>query len=173
MPPHDRHYERHPTHAPCLDTVAYAHAASSLPFAPERVFDCVRNLGCLVHWWPGARGIVATPPGVYAAGDVALLQLAREAVAVRVIAYKPGRRIVLSMQYECRRLLVDLSVQGNEAGSVVRLSIEAPRESNWLAAKLQALRLRSVCRTAAARLVLHLRNSPVLGPMRTVQTLEA
>lgn len=168
-------FERTPVpHARCPDSVAFAFTELVLPFAHECVFDCLRNLGCLVHWWPGARGILAVPPGVYSAGDVALLQLERGSLVVRVIAYKPGRRIVLSLQQERRHWLVDLRVRALGERCALRMTFEAPREANWLSYTLQGLRLRALCRNAAEQLAHHLRNSPVVvGPLRSTLTLEA
>jgi hypothetical protein len=147
-------------HAACPESVCCAQAQLELPFATAQVFDCLRNLACLADWWPGARGIVASPPGVYGAGDTALLQLGADYATVHVIAYKPGRRIVLSVQWPRQRVLVDLRVRGDADTTQVDLSIESPRAATLLAQTLQGLRLRALCRGARDRLERHLRQSP-------------
>ena len=147
-------------HAGCPESVCCAHAQLQLPFASAQVFDCLRNLACLADWWPGATGIAALPPGVYGTGDVALLRLGRDHATVRVLAYKPGRRIVLSVQWPRQRVLVDLRVRGDATTTQVDLSIESPRASTLLAQTLQGLRLRALCRGARERLERHLRQSP-------------
>jgi hypothetical protein len=154
------------TTARCPESALCAQARIVLPRAQPRVFDCLRNLGCLADWWPGARAIVALPPGVYAAGDVAVLELAKnERIGLRVIAYKPGRRIVIGFVHERRRLLVDLRVGGDLDSATVTLSIETPRPASLLAQTLQGLRLRRLCRQAAQALERHLLASPtVAGP---------
>lgn len=156
-------------HAGCPESVCCAHAQLLLPFASAQVFDCLRNLACLAEWWPGATGIVALPPGVYGAGDAALLRLGQDNATVRVIAYKPGRRIVLSVQWPRQRVLVDLRVRGDAATTQLDLSIESPRASTLLAQTLQGLRLRALCRGARERLERHLRQSPRVMTMDSVR----
>jgi uncharacterized protein YndB with AHSA1/START domain len=166
--PASAHDLRGTIHAGCPEAVCCAHAQLQLPFASARVFDCLRNLACLADWWPGATGIAALPPGVYGAGDAALLQLDPDHASVRVIAYKPGRRIVLSVQSPRQRVLVDLRVRGDAVSTQVGLSIESPRASTLLAQTLQGLRLRALCRNAGARLERHLRHSPLVTAMDSV-----
>lgn len=151
-----------------METITRASATLRLTCKSPRVFDCLRNLKCLAHWWPGAQNIVALPPGVYGTGDVAVLQLRGENVGVLVIAYKPGRRIVLSLQMERSRLLVDLRVRAIESETVVELSFEAPRASTFLAQTVQQVRLRGLCRDAAIGLDRHLHASlAALHPNRS------
>ncbi|MCC6561732.1 MAG: hypothetical protein IT478_10265 [Xanthomonadales bacterium] len=140
-------------HALCPDSVAFVACEVMVPLAADGVFDALRNLACMVDWWPGAREMVALPPGAYAAGDVALLRCDCGDIVVYVIAFKAGRRIVLSLQHECRkRWLVDLRVRTCGVGCTVRLSIEALRAPGWLGAHLQGMRLGRVCRTAIEQL---------------------
>lgn len=151
-------------HAACPEAVLCAQARIRLPLASDRVFDGLRNLACLADWWPGATGIAALPPGVYGAGDAALLRLGPDRARVHVIAYKPGRRIVLSVCLPIGRVLVDLRVRGDERTTMLTLAIESPRASTLLAQTLQGLRLRKLCRDAGARLERHLRQSPTSNP---------
>lgn len=152
-----------PTHAPCPESVAFSQSVLAMPYPSASVFDCVGNLGCLVHWWPGALSIIALPPGVYFAGDVAVIALQRQSVAVRVIAYKPERRIVLSLSQDEGQLLVDLRVRPSATGSVLTLSLETARATGPLSYFFQCRRLRRLCRTAAEQLAQHLRSSPVIA----------
>lgn len=136
---------------------ACSHASLHLPLSPAAVFDGLRDLKGLAHWWPDARNIVAVPPGVYAAGDHALLELRRERVAVRVLAYKPGRRIVLSLLKRHSRLLVDIRVRPAGPGTLLDLAIESPSAPTLLAQVLLQLRMRRLCRDAVTRLARYLR----------------
>ncbi len=156
-------------HAACPESVCCAQTQLQLPFASTQVFDCLRNLACLADWWPGASGIVASPPGVYGAGDAALLWLGLDSATVHVIAYKPGRRIVLSVQSPRQRVLVDLRVRGDAGTTRIDLSIESPRASTLLAQTLQGLRLRAWCRGARDRLERHLRQSPRVSTTGSVR----
>lgn len=139
-------------HAGCPEAVHCAHARLGLPFPARQVFERLRDLGALADWWPEATAIAAAPPGVYGAGDVAVLYLGLEPASVRVIAYKPGRRIVLAMQMLRQRLLIDLRISGDHDSTRIDLSIETPRASTFLAQTLQGLRLGSLCRRAGQRL---------------------
>lgn len=150
-----------PTHAPCPESVAFSQSVLAMPYPTASVFDCVRNLGCLVHWWPGAISIIALPPGVYSAGDVAVITLRDFNVAVRVIAFKPDRRIVLSFAQKDGHLLVDLRVRSSNAGCVLTLSLETARATGPLSHFFQCRRLRRLCHKAAEQLAQHLRSSPV------------
>lgn len=165
--PAPRPEERSTIHAACPEAVLCAQSRIPLPFASNRVFDGLRNLARLADWWPGATGIDALPPGVYGAGDAALLRLGPERAGVHVIAYKPGRRIVLSMLLPSGRVLVDLRVRGDETATTLSLAIESPRAPNLLAQTLQGLRLRKLCRDAGVRLERHLRQSPTVNPAST------
>jgi hypothetical protein len=158
--------ERIRTHARCPDSVSTAHAHISFALDRQRVMACLRNLGCLVDWWPGARRMVALPPGVYAAGDLAILELEREVIGVRVIAYKPERRIVLSLQRESGLLLLDLRVRDDAVGVTIDLTLEAARAPTMLAQTLQGIRLRALCRQASERLSRHLHAVAAPGGVR-------
>jgi hypothetical protein len=160
-------------HARCPDSVLVAQARFRLARDRDRVMACLRNLGCLVDWWPAATRIVAAPPGVYAVGDVALLELAGAVIVVRVIAYKPASRIVLSLQRDEGRLLVDLRVCDDGTGCTLSLTMETPRVGTMLAQTLQGLRLRALCRQAAARLGRHLVSAvaPAQAPDDTLRRL--
>lgn len=147
-------------HAGCPEAVLCAQVQLRLPFASTPVFECLRNLACLADWWPDASGIVAVPPGVYGTGDSALLLFGPDCATVRVIAYKPGRRIVLSLQRPRQQMLIDLRVSGDADATRLVLSLESPRAATILAQTLQGLRLRRLCRQAGERLERHLRRAP-------------
>jgi len=146
-----------------LEPVARAACQLQLTQSTTRVFDCLRDLRCLAHWWPGARDIVSLPPGLYGAGDVAVLKLRQENVVVLVLAYKPGSRIVLALRKPRSRLLLDLRVRCAAAGTLLDLVIETPRAPSFLAQTVRQLRLRLLCREAAARIERHLRTSLAPG----------
>jgi hypothetical protein len=147
------------TDASFLDATARATARFRLPLPSAQVFDCLRNLRCLACWWPQARDIVALPPGLYGTGDVAVLKLRGENVVVLVIAYKPGRRIVLALRKERSRLLLDLRVRADASSTTLELALDTPRAQSFIAQSVQQLRLRLLCREAATRLERHLRAS--------------
>lgn len=123
------------------------------------VFGCLRNLGCLAHWWPRAVAVRPLPPGVFGIGDIGLLELKRETAWFRVMAYVPGRRVVLALVLTHDLLIVDLRVTGGEGACTVELRIEAPRHRATLTNLWQSLWLRILCVRAAARLENHLRES--------------
>jgi|CXWL01.1.fsa_nt_gi hypothetical protein len=123
------------------------------------VFNCLRNLGCLAHWWPRALAVKPLPPGVFGIGDIGLLELTRETAWFRVMAYVPGRRIVLALVLAHDLLIVDLRVLGSHEACSVELRIEAPRHRATLTNLWQALWLRMLCNRAAVALQGHLRSS--------------
>lgn len=143
-------------------------ARLQIPDGSVAVFNCLRNLACLAHWWPRARSVQALPPGVFGVGDMGLLELQRETAWFRVMAYVPERRIVLALVLAHDLLIVDLRVTGKSQVCVVELRIEAPRHRAALTNLWQSLWLRMLCTRAAARLEAHLRASPtVLGQRST------
>lgn len=116
-----------------------------IPHARQRVFDCLRDLSCLRHWWPHASSIEALPGGLCGVGDFGVLHVRDEAVLLRVLVFKPGRRIVLALRFERGSILLDLAClepsDPTGSGCTVRLSLEsiAPlsqlntlRYSNWM-----------------------------------------
>ncbi len=131
----------------------------SLPRESTRVFDCLRNLGCLTHWWPRALSVQSLPPGVHGIGDCGLLTLQRETAWFRVMAFVPGRRIVLALVLAHDLLIVDLRVISGDDDCTVELRIEAPRHRARLTNLWQALWIRLLCLRAAARLEAHLLES--------------
>jgi hypothetical protein len=127
----------------------------------ESAFDCLRDLGCLPHWWPGARAIAPLPPGLCQPGDSAVLETRDGAVLLRVLSYRPRGRLVLALvEPDATLLLVDLALTCNSAGTEVRLGLETPRPTAALAATRAAVRLRLIGLQAAAALELHLAASP-------------
>jgi len=130
-----------------------------LPRESSRVFDCLRNLGCLTHWWPRALSVQSLPPGVHGIGDCGLLTLERETAWFRVMAFVPARRIVLALVLAHDLLIIDLRVRSGTTHCAVELRIEAPRHRARLTNLWQALWLRLLCSRAAARLEAHLLES--------------
>jgi hypothetical protein len=127
----------------------------------ESAFECLRDLGCLPHWWPGARAIAPLPPGLCQPGDSAVLETRDGAVLLRVLSYRPRRRLVLALvEPDATLLLVDLALICNATGTEVRLGLETPRPALVLAATRAAVRLRLIGQQAAAALELHLTASP-------------
>ena len=72
----------------------------ALPFASANVFDCLRDLSCLVHWWPHAKSIQPLPPGLCNVGDMAIFSLTKSDALLRVLIFKPGKRMVLALGLE-------------------------------------------------------------------------
>jgi hypothetical protein len=123
----------------------------------QRVFDCLRNLGCLCRWWPHARALYPEPPGLCDVGDIAVLQLTDGPALLKVLCFQPGRRIVLSLHRPGLPLLLELSVGGDQSHSQIRLQLEVERRSGAIASARQAFWLSLLSRRAAASLRRHLR----------------
>lgn len=124
---------------------------------PQRVFNCLRNLGCLCRWWPRARALYPEPPGLCDVGDMAVLQLSDGPALLKVLCFQPGRRIVLSLRQPGQALLLDLGVTGGEAHSRIRLQLEIERCTGAIASARQAFWLSLLSRRAAGGLRRHLR----------------
>ena len=99
----------------------------ALPFASENVFDCLRDLSCLVHWWPQAQSIQPLPPGLCNVGDMAIFKLRKSDALIRVLIFKPGKRMVLAFGLEQGLVLLDLSVSGDGEKCEVKFRLETPR----------------------------------------------
>lgn len=135
------------------------------PFARQRVFDCLRDLSCLRHWWPHARAIEALPGGLSGVGDFGILHVRDEAVLLRVLVFKPGHRMVLAMRFTRGSILLDLScLDQQNQGCTVRLCLESivpvsQRHSLRYSAWMSALGA-----YAAEALNRHLHESPNVRP---------
>ncbi len=132
----------------------------------QRVFACLRNLGCLCRWWPRAVALHPQPPGLCNVGDIALLQLKDGPTLLKVLCYQPDRRIVLSLHRPGLPLLLEISVDRSQRaakdataavqGSRIRLQLEVERRSGAIASARQAFWLSLLSRRAASGLRQHL-----------------
>ena len=134
----------------------------SLPYGEQAVFDCLRDLGCLVHWWPRAIALSPIPPGLCNVGDMAVLSVRGEAVLLRVLSFKPGKRILLALALAYSPVVLDLSVSAKAGNCGVQLNLETPFARGQLASARQSIWLRLLGTSAAAGLDRHLRASPRL-----------
>lgn len=134
-------------------TISLVHAASA-------VFDCLRNLRCLCDWWPGASRLQPLPPGLCGVGDCGILHVDGDDALLKVLAFKPGSRLILTLALARAPLLLDLTVTTLQAASRVRLKLEIPTPLNPLRQQSDALWLRLKGDRAAAALAAHLRQSP-------------
>ena len=135
------------------------------PFARQRVFDCLRDLSCLQHWWPHARAIQALPGGLCGVGDFGVLHVRDEAVLLRVLVFKPGTRIVLALGFERGSILLDLACLDPDLssyGCTVRLSLESVAARGQLNTLRYGSWMSSLGALAAERLSQHLMESPNL-----------
>jgi hypothetical protein len=122
------------------------HAHIKLGFASEAVFNCLRDLACLLDWWPHARALHPIPPGLCKVGDMGILQVGQHFGLLRVLAFKPGKRIFLALSLSLAPVLLELSVLpapavcGSQCCSV-RVGLESPcmpnarnhvRRQRWL-----------------------------------------
>ena len=140
----------------------------ALPFASANVFDCLRDLSCLVHWWPQAKSIQPLPPGLCNVGDMAVFSLRKSDALLRVLIFKPGKRMVLALGLAHGLVLLDLVVQGDCEHCELQFRLESPRSGQPLRELRQWLWLRTLGASAAARMERHLRSServytPMLG----------
>ncbi len=130
----------------------------------QRVFACLRNLGCLCRWWPRAVALYPQPPGLCNVGDIALLQLHDGPALLKVLCYQPNRRIVLSLHRPGLPLLLEITVDHSQRGepitaaqgSRIRLQLEVERRSGAIASARQAFWLSLLSRRAASGLRQHL-----------------
>ena len=146
-----------------LDDMLRFQTEICLPYSEHAVFDCLRDMGCLLHWWPKARSLCPIPPGLCNVGDMAVLDVRSESVLLRVLAFKPGKRILLAIGLSHAPVLLDLSVSTSlEHTCCVRLMLETPQGHGHLASARQWIWLRLLGASAAAALDRHLRVSPRL-----------
>ncbi len=131
----------------------------ALPYASENVFDCLRDLSCLVHWWPHAQSMHPLPPGLCNVGDMAVLRLRHSDALLRVLVFKPGKRMVLALGLPQGLVLLDLAVSGTGAACELRFRLETPRSHSPLRELRQWLWLRTLGARAAAAMQRHLRSS--------------
>ncbi len=122
-----------------------------LPLDPRRAFECLRNLNCLVHWWPRAVSVRPLPPGIFGVGDMGILELARGSAWFRVMRYVPNRRLLLALVNRRDVLAIELRWV---AQNRLDLVLEAPRRRYGLF--WQSLWLRAMCIRAARALKRHL-----------------
>ncbi len=149
----------------------------ALPFASANVFDCLRDLSCLVHWWPHAKSIQPLPPGLCNVGDMAIFSLTKSDALLRVLIFKPGKRMVLALGLEPGLVLLDLSVKGDgescggkaQESCELQFRLETPRSGQPIRELRQWLWLRTLGARAAAGMERHLRNSErVYAPLMPV-----
>ena len=131
----------------------------ALPFASANVFDCLRDLSCLVHWWPQAKSIQPLPPGLCNVGDMAIFSLRKSDALLRVLIFKPGKRMVLALSLAQGLVLLDLSVKGDGEQCELQFRVETPRCGQPLRELRQWLWLRTLGARAAAGMERHLRSS--------------
>jgi hypothetical protein len=133
------------------------HATLQLAATMNAVFDCLRNLACLQHWWPHLQTLQALPGGLHGAGDVALLQLRSGSGLLRVLRFQPGRRMVLALAYDTRIVLLDVSVRESVDGRcVLALTLETPKPAAAIAHARRQQWLALLGSSAKHRLALHL-----------------
>jgi hypothetical protein len=133
-------------------------------FAHQAVFDCLRDMGCLVDWWPHASAIHPIPPGLCNVGDMAVLNIREHPVLLRVLSFKAGQRIVLALGLDVAPILLELSVSHSCPESCrVRLALETPVVSGLWGTSRQRVWLRILGARAGAALARHLRQSPRLA----------
>lgn len=131
----------------------------ALPFASGNVFDCLRDLSCLVQWWPQAKSIQPLPPGLCNVGDMAIFSLRKSEALLRVLIFKPGKRMVLALGLSQGLVLLDLSVRGSGKQCELQFRLETPHSGQPLRELRQWLWLRTLGASAAAGLEQHLRSS--------------
>jgi hypothetical protein len=158
--PQMQRFARKPTAARAgLEPMEFS-ASITLLSPPAQVFDCLRNLRCLCDWWPGASRLQPLPPGLCGVGDCGLLLVDGEEVLLKVLAFKPGCRLILSLVLARAPLLMDLTVASVEAACRVQLQLEIPTPLNHFRQRGDALWLKLTGHRAAAALEAHLRQSP-------------
>lgn len=128
----------------------------TLAIEPAAAMDCLRRLGCLVDWWPGARALRPLAPGLCGVGDVGLLDTASGERLLRVLAFRPGR-LVLVLAARRSLTVLDVGVRASAAGSALTLSLERPPAGGALANHLAGRRLARLGERALAGLQAHLR----------------
>ncbi|MBV6413100.1 MAG: hypothetical protein OMOMHJEC_00890 [Xanthomonadales bacterium] len=83
----------------------------------QAVFDYLRDLRRLREWWPDARAVLASPPGICGVGDVGCLRGRWQDLWFRVLSYRAGTRLVLAMHTRATVLLVDLWSESEDTWS--------------------------------------------------------
>jgi hypothetical protein len=127
-----------------------------LPEGPAAVMDCLRRMGCLVEWWPGAWAIRPVGGGLCQVGDIGLLEAHPEDLMIRVLAFRP-RRLVLALAGARSLTVVDLVLRESASGCELGIRFERPAPG-WAGADAWAARrLANFGARAAARLEWHLR----------------
>ena len=96
------------------------------------MFDCLRDLSCLVHWWPRAKSIQPLPPGLCNVGDMAVFSLRKSDALLRVLIFKPGKRMVLALDLQHGLVLLDLSVHGDDQQCRLQFRLETPLSSQGM-----------------------------------------
>ncbi len=133
----------------------------SMPYAGAAVFDCLRDLGCLVHWWPNASALTPIPPGLCNVGDMAVLNVRGESALLRVLCFKPGKRILLALGLPQAPVFLQLSVRElPDQACQVLLKLETPITHSQFASAKSWLWLRLLGARASSGLDRHLRASP-------------
>jgi len=146
-----------------VDDMLSHQSTINLPCQAQAVFECLRDMGCLVHWWPKASSLHPIPPGLCNVGDMAVLEVRGEPVLLRVLSFKPGKRILLVLGMARAPVLLDLSVSTKHGLCAVQLKLETPYTHGQLASARQWLWLRLLGASAAAGLNRHLRGSQRLA----------
>ncbi len=130
-----------------------------LPESPTAVMECLRRLGCLIDWWPGASSVRPLPAGLCQPGDIGLLETDTEALYLRVLAFRP-RRLVLALAGRKNLTVVDFALRESATGCRLHVRFERPAPAWSLADSWAARRLAAFGMRAAARLEWHLRHRP-------------
>lgn len=128
----------------------------ALPDGPVAVMDCLRRLGCLLDWWPGAWSLRPLAGGLCQPGDMGLLETAAEDLLLRVLAHRP-RRLVLALAGRKTLTVVDFTLRESGGGCELTVRFERPAPGWPLADQWTARRLAAFGARAAARLEWHLR----------------
>jgi len=151
-------------HAALVETNLLAWSRTiELPEGPAAVMDCLRHLGCLVDWWPGACSVRPLPGGLCQPGDEGLLETETEDLLLRVLAFRP-RRLVLALAGRKTLTVVDFALREVACGCALTLRFERPAPGWPLADQWAARRLAAFGTRAAARLEWHLRHRPGRQP---------
>jgi hypothetical protein len=147
-----------PTALANADLLAWSRTVH-LPEGPTAVMDCLRRLGCLVDWWPGAWAIRPLAGGLCQPGDAGLLETATEELLLRVLAFRP-RRLILALAGRKTLTMVDLTLREADTGCELTFRLERPAPGWPVADQWAARRLSAFGTRAAARLEWHLRQRP-------------
>lgn len=127
-----------------------------LPEGPAVVMDCLRRMGCLVDWWPGAWAIRPVAGGLCQVGDIGYLEAHPEDLMIRVLAFR-RHRLVLALAGVRALTVVDLVLRRSATGCELGIRFERPAPGWPGADAWAARRLANFGARAAARLEWHLR----------------